>query len=179
MRNTADRIQLAALITALDDPDPASFHSQVLGKDVPAAWLPAATRTAVDRLADLTGATRDRAALDLAAHLATRDGPVVTFDTKALGTVVGPRLGCRVWNGVDSDLDLAALCLRTPNPGAPSEVEARPSSDPQQNRLEVQHASLLFRSAPFPSLAVKHPSFRRSCPDWGSCKGGTMRSPGS
>jgi hypothetical protein len=83
----------------------------MLGKDVPAAWLPPPTRTAVGRLAHLTGAARDRAALDLAAHLASRDVPVVVFGTKSLGIVVGPRLGCRVWNGVDSGLDLAALCL--------------------------------------------------------------------
>jgi peptide/nickel transport system substrate-binding protein len=112
--NPADGIQLAALTTTLDYPDPTSFLAQMLGKDVPAAWLPAPTRAAVDRLAHLDGAARDRAALTLAAHLVTQDVPVVAFGTKALGTVVGPRLGCRVWNGVDSGLDLAALCLSAP-----------------------------------------------------------------
>jgi peptide/nickel transport system substrate-binding protein len=112
--NRADGIRLAALTTTLDYPDPASFLAQMLGKDVPAAWLPASTRTAVGRLAHLEGGVRDRAALDLAINLASRDVPVVAFGTKALGTVVGPRLGCRVWNGVDSGLDLAALCVSPP-----------------------------------------------------------------
>ena len=112
--NRADRVQLAALTTTLDYPDPASFLTLMLGTDVPAAWLPTPTRRAVARLSHLVGPTRDRAALDLATHLAIRDVPVIAYGTKALGTVVGPRIGCRLWNGVDSGLDLAALCLSAP-----------------------------------------------------------------
>ena len=59
----------------------------------------------------MTGTARDRAAVALASRLATRDVPVVAFGTEELGVVLGPRLGCRVWNGVDAGLDLAALCL--------------------------------------------------------------------
>src|SRR2546430_10476423 len=47
------------------NPNPGSFLAHMLGNDVPAAWLPASTRIAVDRLARLTGAARDRAALAL------------------------------------------------------------------------------------------------------------------
>jgi DNA-binding SARP family transcriptional activator/ABC-type transport system substrate-binding protein len=121
LRDPAAGIQLAAFNTTLEelttaltypDPDPASLLAQMLGNDVPAAWLPASTRTAVNRLAHLTGAARDRAALALAARLATRDVPVIAFGTTAFGAVLGPRLGCRIWNGIDPGLDLAALCLK-------------------------------------------------------------------
>ena len=114
LRDPATHLQLASLSTWLDYPDPASFLTQMLGKDVPGAWLPASTRTSVARLARLTGGARDRAAVDVADRLAARDVPVVAFGTQALGTVLAPRLGCRVWNGVDTGLDLAALCLKGP-----------------------------------------------------------------
>jgi hypothetical protein len=111
LRDPAARIQLAALQTELDYPDPASFLTQMLGADVPAAWLPVGVRSTVDRLAHLSGAARDHAAVILAARLATRDLPVVAYGTPTVGAVLGPRLGCRTWNGVDPGLDLAALCL--------------------------------------------------------------------
>jgi hypothetical protein len=113
MRDPDSRIQLAAGATGLDYPDPASFLAQMLGKDIPATWLQFSTRDAVARLAGLSGAARDRAALAFAARLATRDVPIVAYGTPALGTLVGPRLGCRTWNGIDSGFDLAALCLST------------------------------------------------------------------
>lgn len=111
LRDPRDDIQLAALTTSLDYPDPASFLTRMLGHDVPARWLPNSTRAAVDRLDRMTGAPRDRAALAIADRLATSDVPVVAFGTQELGVVLGRRLGCRVWNGVDAGLDLAALCL--------------------------------------------------------------------
>ena len=40
LRDRRAGIQLAALATQLDYPDPASFLTQMLGHDVPAAWLP-------------------------------------------------------------------------------------------------------------------------------------------
>ena len=83
-------LQLAALTTALDYPDPSSLLAQMLGNDVPAAWLPASTRPAIARLARLTGPARDRAALALAARLAVRDVPVVPYGTRGLGTLAGP-----------------------------------------------------------------------------------------
>ena len=112
LRDPRAQIDLAALQTELDYPDPASFLTEALGKDVPPSWLPRSTRAAVDRLAGLTGTNRDRAAVRLALRLAVRDVPVVPYGTPTIGAVLGPRLGCRVWNGVDSAPDLVALCLR-------------------------------------------------------------------
>jgi hypothetical protein len=111
LRDPRDDIQLAALTTSLDYPDPASFLTRMLSHDVPAHWLSNATRAAVERLDLMTGAARDRAALALADRLAGADVPVVAFGVQELGVVLGRRLGCRVWNGVDAGLDLAALCL--------------------------------------------------------------------
>ena len=112
LRDPATNIQLAALATQLDYPDPASFLTQMLGHDVPATWLPRSVHAQVLRLDRLSGSARDRAAIRLASRLAMRDVPVVAYGTPTLGAVVGDRLGCRVWNGVDAGLDLAALCLR-------------------------------------------------------------------
>ncbi len=111
LREPRDDIQVAALTTSLDYPDPASFLTRMLGQDVPAHWIPISTRAAIERLDRMTGVARDRAALALVDRLATSDVPVVAFGTQELGVVVGRRLGCRVWNGVDAGLDLAALCL--------------------------------------------------------------------
>jgi len=111
-RGQQERLQLAALETGLDYPDPASFLTTMLGHDVPVTWLPPATSAGVKRLARLTGDARDRAAVELAGRLASGDAPVVPYGTPTIGAVLGPDLGCRVWNGVDAGLDLAALCLK-------------------------------------------------------------------
>jgi hypothetical protein len=111
LRDPRAGTQLAALATQLDYPDPASFLTQMLGHDVPAAWLPPSVQAQVARLARLRGSARDRAAVRLASRLATREVPVVAYGTPTIGAVLGDRLGCRVWNGVDAGLDLAALCL--------------------------------------------------------------------
>jgi ABC-type oligopeptide transport system substrate-binding subunit len=111
LRDPDEDLHLAVLTTSLDYPDPASFLARMLGHDVPDRWLSTSTHAAVDRLDGLTGAARDRAAAALAARIAISDVPVVAFGTRELGVVLGPRLGCRVWNGVDAGLDLAALCL--------------------------------------------------------------------
>jgi len=111
LRDSSEGIQLVALTTSLDYPDPASFLTRMLGHDVPRSWLPTSTLAAVDRLDRMTGTARDRAAAALASRLAVRDMPVVAFGTRELGVVLGPRLGCRIWNGVDAALDLAALCF--------------------------------------------------------------------
>jgi hypothetical protein len=107
MRDPAARIDLAALGTELDYPDPASFLARMLGRDVPSSWLPARVVAAVARLGTLTGAARDQAALALAGG----DLPVLAYGTPTVGALLGARLGCRIWNGVDAALDLAALCL--------------------------------------------------------------------
>ena len=112
LRDPRARIQLAALATQLDYPDPASFLTQMLGHDVPVAWLPRSVHAQVARLGRLSGPARDRAAVRLASRLATREVPVVAYGTPTFGAVLGNRLGCRVWNGVDAGLDLAALCVR-------------------------------------------------------------------
>jgi len=113
LRDPAADIQLAALETQLDYPNPASFLTQMLGHDVPAGWLPGSVRTRVLGLDRLTGSARDRAAIRLASRLAGREVPVVAYGTPTLGALVGDRLGCRVWNGVDAGLDIAALCVRS------------------------------------------------------------------
>ena len=105
------QIQLAALATQLDYPDPASFLTQMLGHDVPAAWLPPSRPRAGRPARPPARAGRDRAAVRLASRLATREVPVVAYGTPTIGAVLGNRLGCRIWNGVDAGLDLAALCL--------------------------------------------------------------------
>jgi hypothetical protein len=38
---------------------------------------------------------------------------VIAYGADAIGTLLGPRLGCRTWNGVDAGPDLVALCLRS------------------------------------------------------------------
>jgi DNA-binding SARP family transcriptional activator/ABC-type oligopeptide transport system substrate-binding subunit/outer membrane protein assembly factor BamB len=112
LRDPAANIQLAALGTQLDYPDPASFLTQMLGHDVPATWLPRFVHAHVLRLSRLSGFARDRAAIRLASRLGMREVPVVAYGTPTLGAVLGDGLGCRVWNGVDAGLDLAALCVR-------------------------------------------------------------------
>jgi DNA-binding SARP family transcriptional activator len=104
-------IRIAALQTEIRFPDPGSFLVQMLGRDVPAAWLPPSTRALVARLHALTGRARDGAAQALAFRLATRDVPVIAYGVPTVGALVGPRLGCRIWNGVDQGFDLAGLCL--------------------------------------------------------------------
>jgi hypothetical protein len=86
----------------LDYPDPASFLTQMLGHDVPAAWLPLSVHGQIARLARLRGPARDRAAVHLASRLATREVPVVAYGTPTIGALLGNRLGCRIWNGVDA-----------------------------------------------------------------------------
>ena len=112
LRDPAASIQLAALGTQLDYPDPASFLTQMLGHDVPTTWLPRSVHSQVLRLNRLSGSARDRAAIRLASRLAKRDVPVIAYGTPTLGAVLGDDLGCRVWNGVDAGLDLAALCVK-------------------------------------------------------------------
>jgi DNA-binding SARP family transcriptional activator/DNA-binding beta-propeller fold protein YncE len=113
LRDPSTRIRIAALQTEIPFPDPGSFLVQMLDRDVPAAWLPPSTRTSVARLRALTGTARDDAAQALAFRLTTRDVPVIAYGAPTVGTVVGPRLGCRIWNGVDQGFDLAGLCLRS------------------------------------------------------------------
>ena len=108
------RIQLANLTTSIDEPDPASFLAQMLGRDLPPTWAPKAVRRAVGTLDRAAGAARDRLAASLGGRLERDDLSVVVYGAHELGTIVGPRVGCRVWNGVDPALDLAALCVRQP-----------------------------------------------------------------
>jgi DNA-binding SARP family transcriptional activator/ABC-type transport system substrate-binding protein len=112
LRNPRTRIRIAALQTWIPFPDPGSFLVQMLGRDVPQAWLPPSTWTSVVRLGGLTGKARDDAAHALASRLVSRDAPVIAYGVPTVGTVVGPRPGCRISNGVDQGFDLAGLCLR-------------------------------------------------------------------
>jgi hypothetical protein len=107
-------IDLASFTTSLDYPDPASFLAQMLGSDVSSSWLPRGTVRAVARLGTLWSDARDRPALLLARRV-QREAVVLPYGTQYLGAVAGPRLGCRLWNGVESGLDLAALCAAGPH----------------------------------------------------------------
>ena len=112
MRAPHGRVDMAALETSLPYPDPASFLERMLGHEVPRAWLPASTRSALDLLDGLTGARRDAAAISLARRFAKVDAPVVAYGTPEIGALLSSRLGCVHWDHFDSELDLSALCLR-------------------------------------------------------------------
>jgi ABC-type transport system substrate-binding protein len=111
MRSGGERIDVAALSTELPFPDPASFLTQMLGRDVPKSWLPAATRAAVAQLDWRSGRARNRAALELARRLASDDVPVVSYGAPRIGLLLRPKLGCRRLDAFDDELDLTALCL--------------------------------------------------------------------
>jgi DNA-binding SARP family transcriptional activator len=106
------KFDLVDLSTNVPHPDPAAFLERMLGYDVPRAWLPALTQTPIARLDTLSGSRRQEAALRLARRLQRTDVPVIAYGADAIGTLLGPRLGCRAWNGIDAGPDLAALCLR-------------------------------------------------------------------
>jgi DNA-binding SARP family transcriptional activator/ABC-type transport system substrate-binding protein len=107
------RFDLIDLSTNVPYPDSAAFLERMLGYDVPRRWVPTSTQTAIARLDTLSGRRRKEAALRLAQHLQRTDVPVIAYGTDAIGTLLGPRLGCRAWNGIDAGPDLAALCLRS------------------------------------------------------------------
>ena len=111
LRDPRAQIDLAALQTELDYPDPASFLTEALGKDVPRSWLPRSTRAAVDRLGGLTGTEPRPRCRRSALPLAVRYVPVVPYGTPTIGAVLGPRLGCRVWTA-STRPDLVGLRLR-------------------------------------------------------------------
>jgi DNA-binding SARP family transcriptional activator/ABC-type oligopeptide transport system substrate-binding subunit/streptogramin lyase len=107
------KFDLVDLSTNVPYADPAAFLERMLGHDVPRAWLPALTQTAIARLDRLSGRRRKEATLRLAQRLQRTDVPVIAYGADAIGTLLGPRLGCRAWNGIDAGPELAALCLRS------------------------------------------------------------------
>jgi ABC-type oligopeptide transport system substrate-binding subunit len=109
----ADRAKfdMIDLGTNVPYPDPAAFLERMLGYDVPRGWLPASTRTAIARLDTLSGKRREDTARQLTRRLQRSDVPVIAYGADAIGALLGPRLGCRSWNGIDAGPDLAALCL--------------------------------------------------------------------
>jgi ABC-type transport system substrate-binding protein len=111
LRSVGARIDLAALSTELPFPDPASFLEQMLTRDVPPSWVPAATRTSVNALDRLAGRARHRAAVHLARRIAGKDVPIVPFGTPHIGLLLRPQLGCRHLDAYDFELDLTTLCL--------------------------------------------------------------------
>jgi DNA-binding SARP family transcriptional activator/ABC-type transport system substrate-binding protein len=111
IRADRPRFDLIDLSSNVPYPDPAAFLERMLGYDVPRAWLPPSTQAPIARLDTLTGRRREEAALRLAQHLQRSDVPVIAYGADAIGTLLGPRLGCRHWNGIDAGPDLAALCL--------------------------------------------------------------------
>jgi ABC-type oligopeptide transport system substrate-binding subunit len=98
--------------TELPYPDPASFLQRMLLSDVPRTWLPEPTVAALAALDRLSGAPRDAAAVRLARRFEQHEVPVIAYGFPTIGTLVSPRLGCRVWTGEDTGLDFASLCLR-------------------------------------------------------------------
>ena len=111
IRAKRSKFDLIDLSTNVPYPDPAAFLQRMLGYDVPRAWLPRFTQAAIARLDTLSGRRREEAALRLARHLQRSDVPVIAYGADAIGSLLGPRLGCRTWNGIDAGPDLAALCL--------------------------------------------------------------------
>jgi DNA-binding SARP family transcriptional activator len=111
IRADPTRFDLVDLSTNVPYPDPAAFLERMLGGDVPRRWLPTSTQAAIARLTTLSGRHREAAALRIAQHLQRTDVPVIAYGADAIGTLLGPRLGCRTWNGIDAGPDLAALCL--------------------------------------------------------------------
>jgi ABC-type transport system substrate-binding protein/class 3 adenylate cyclase len=92
-------------------PDPASFLVQMLLRDLPAAWLPDGVREDVERVSEMSGQARHDAATRLAHRLETEDIPLIAVGVAHVGTVLGPRLGCRTFPPFGFGVDLAALCL--------------------------------------------------------------------
>jgi class 3 adenylate cyclase/ABC-type transport system substrate-binding protein len=92
-------------------PDPAVVLSQLFLRDLPTTWLPAYVERDVRRVSEIVGPRRQEMAIRLADRLATDDVPVVAIGNGSIGTVIGPRLGCRVFPPLGFGIDLAALCL--------------------------------------------------------------------
>jgi DNA-binding SARP family transcriptional activator len=113
IRADPTRFDLVDLSTNVPYPDPAAFLERMLGGDVPREWLPASTHATIARLGTLSRRHREHAALRIAQHLQRTDVPVIAYGADAIGTLLGPRLACRAWNGIDAGPDLAALCLNT------------------------------------------------------------------
>jgi DNA-binding SARP family transcriptional activator/ABC-type oligopeptide transport system substrate-binding subunit len=111
IRANRAKFDLIDLSTNVPYPDPAAFLERMLGDDVPRAWLPPSTRAAIARLDTHSGRRRQEAAQRLTQRLQRSDVPVIAYGADAIGTLLGPRLGCRTWNGIDAGPDLAALCL--------------------------------------------------------------------
>ena len=111
IRADRSRFDLIDLSTNVPYPDPAAFLERMLGYDVPRPWLPPSTEAAIARLDALSGGRREHVARRLAQRLQQTDVPVIAYGADTIGTLLGPRLGCRNWNGIDAGPDLAALCL--------------------------------------------------------------------
>jgi hypothetical protein len=92
-------------------PDPAEFLDQMLLQNMPPSWLPAGVQSDVERIAGMSGPDREAAAISLADRLAANEVPLAAVGTAHLGTVLGARLGCRVFPPFGYGVDLAALCL--------------------------------------------------------------------
>ena len=78
---------------------------------LPTGWLPAGVREDVERVSEMSGQARQNAATRLAHRLETEDIPLIAVGVVHVGTVLGPRLGCRTFPPFGFGVDLAALCL--------------------------------------------------------------------
>ena len=111
IRADRSRFDLIDLSTNVPYQDRAAFLERMLGADVPRPWLPPSTEAAIARLDTLSGGRRERVARRLAQRLQQTDVPVIAYGADTIGTLLGQRLDCRSWNGIDAGPDLAALCL--------------------------------------------------------------------
>ena len=96
------------------DPDSAGWLRQLLITDSPAGWVPAQVRHDVTSTNRIQGPSRQSTAAALAHRLTTSRFPVVPYGNTVQGEFFAPTLGCRVFPPFGYGVDLAALCLTTP-----------------------------------------------------------------
>ena len=108
---SSERFDLMDLETGILYPDSASYLAS-LADEMPADWMPAASREAVGQVAAIEGSRRQPAAATLANRLVTRDIALAAYGNPGVAQFAGPRIGCRRFSSFGYGLDLAAMCLR-------------------------------------------------------------------
>jgi DNA-binding SARP family transcriptional activator/ABC-type oligopeptide transport system substrate-binding subunit len=101
--------------TGIPYPDSASFLRQLL-TDTPADWIPSTVRAKIERIAGLSGDSRQTSAAALADRLAADEVPVAAYATPQASQFIGPHIGCREFTPFGYGLDLAALCINESSP---------------------------------------------------------------
>lgn len=103
----ASDLDLAIGQTRLAYPDPATFLTTMLGRNVPASWLTDDVRRRIQHLGSLTGQSRTQEALQLANEL-TDETPVAVYGTAVMGELVSA-LTCPQIRGAGLDLGRCLL----------------------------------------------------------------------